>query len=252
MRVAVVDIGTNSTRLLVADVERRPRRASSSAARPSRASARASTRRASWPHEAMDRVLAALRRVPRGDRRARRRSERRRPHERRARRGATAPPSPRAVRERFGLDARTIAGDEEARLTFLGATSERPPTTPTPTVVIDIGGGSTEFVVGAGGRGRLPRLHPGRRRAPDRAPPAPRPARARRAARAARGRPRDHRRGGRRRRPRRGRGGHRRRGHRHVARRDRPGARALRPRARARLPSAARPRRAAPRRAWPR
>ena len=29
------------------------------------------------------------------------------------------------VRERYGLDARTITGDEEARLTFLGATSDR-------------------------------------------------------------------------------------------------------------------------------
>ena len=29
------------------------------------------------------------------------------------------------LRQRFGIDARTISGDEEARLTFLGATSER-------------------------------------------------------------------------------------------------------------------------------
>jgi exopolyphosphatase/guanosine-5'-triphosphate,3'-diphosphate pyrophosphatase len=55
------------------------------------------------------------------------------------------------VRDEFGLDAHTIAGDEEARLTFLGATSERPAGAPEPVVVIDIGGGSTEYVVGAGG-----------------------------------------------------------------------------------------------------
>jgi exopolyphosphatase / guanosine-5'-triphosphate,3'-diphosphate pyrophosphatase len=54
------------------------------------------------------------------------------------------------VRDDFGLDARILDGDEEARLTFLGATSERPVDERTPTVVIDIGGGSTEFVVGAG------------------------------------------------------------------------------------------------------
>src|SRR3954466_6192976 len=30
------------------------------------------------------------------------------------------------LRERFGIDARTITGDEEARLTFLGATAARP------------------------------------------------------------------------------------------------------------------------------
>ncbi len=55
-----------------------------------------------------------------------------------------------AMRERFGFDARTITGDEEARLTFLGATSARADRD-TPTLVIDIGGGSTEFVVGRPG-----------------------------------------------------------------------------------------------------
>ncbi len=54
------------------------------------------------------------------------------------------------MRDGYGLDARTIRGDEEARLTFLGATSERSPDNATPTVVIDIGGGSTELVVGTG------------------------------------------------------------------------------------------------------
>jgi exopolyphosphatase/guanosine-5'-triphosphate,3'-diphosphate pyrophosphatase len=48
------------------------------------------------------------------------------------------------------LHARVISGDEEARLTFRGATSERAPGDPTPTVVIDVGGGSTELVVGSG------------------------------------------------------------------------------------------------------
>ena len=51
------------------------------------------------------------------------------------------------VRERFGLDARTIGGDEEAALTFAGATSERP-VDGQQIVVVDIGGGSTELVVG--------------------------------------------------------------------------------------------------------
>ena len=79
-----------------------------------------------------------------------------------------------AVRERYGLEAVTLSGDEEARLTYLGATAARGGDEPL--VVIDIGGGSTELVVGARRRGRLPRLHPGRRRAPQRAPPALRPA----------------------------------------------------------------------------
>jgi exopolyphosphatase/guanosine-5'-triphosphate,3'-diphosphate pyrophosphatase len=55
------------------------------------------------------------------------------------------------VRDEFQLDARVLSGDEEAQLTFLGAMSGRPEQDPghdRPTVVIDIGGGSTEFVVG--------------------------------------------------------------------------------------------------------
>ena len=56
-----------------------------------------------------------------------------------------------AVRDRYGLDARTLSGDEEARLTFLGATAARDRGDPTPLLVIDIGGGSTELVVGARG-----------------------------------------------------------------------------------------------------
>lgn len=55
------------------------------------------------------------------------------------------------VRERYGLDARTLSGDEEARLTYLGATAGRDATDPTERVVIDIGGGSTELIMGARG-----------------------------------------------------------------------------------------------------
>ena len=54
------------------------------------------------------------------------------------------------VRERFGFSPHVLSGDEEARLTFLGATSERDPEDATPTLVFDIGGGSTEMVIGAG------------------------------------------------------------------------------------------------------
>jgi exopolyphosphatase/guanosine-5'-triphosphate,3'-diphosphate pyrophosphatase len=50
------------------------------------------------------------------------------------------------LKSKFGVDARTISGDEEARLTFLGATAGR--NDDRDTVVIDIGGGSTEYVVG--------------------------------------------------------------------------------------------------------
>jgi exopolyphosphatase/guanosine-5'-triphosphate,3'-diphosphate pyrophosphatase len=52
------------------------------------------------------------------------------------------------LRERFALSTRVLDGEEEARLTYLGATSEHSPTRPT--LVIDIGGGSTELIVGSG------------------------------------------------------------------------------------------------------
>jgi exopolyphosphatase/guanosine-5'-triphosphate,3'-diphosphate pyrophosphatase len=52
------------------------------------------------------------------------------------------------LRERFALSARVLDGEEEARLTYTGATFERPPAEPT--LVIDIGGGSTELIVGTG------------------------------------------------------------------------------------------------------
>jgi exopolyphosphatase / guanosine-5'-triphosphate,3'-diphosphate pyrophosphatase len=52
------------------------------------------------------------------------------------------------LRERFALAPRVLDGEEEARLTYRGATFERPPTSPT--LVIDIGGGSTEIIVGTG------------------------------------------------------------------------------------------------------
>jgi exopolyphosphatase / guanosine-5'-triphosphate,3'-diphosphate pyrophosphatase len=53
------------------------------------------------------------------------------------------------LRERFALSARVLDGEEEARSTYLGATFEAPPTEPT--LVVDIGGGSTELVVGHDG-----------------------------------------------------------------------------------------------------
>ena len=52
------------------------------------------------------------------------------------------------LRERFALSPRVLDGEEEARLTYLGASSEQAPTEPT--LVVDIGGGSTELIVGTG------------------------------------------------------------------------------------------------------
>jgi exopolyphosphatase/guanosine-5'-triphosphate,3'-diphosphate pyrophosphatase len=52
------------------------------------------------------------------------------------------------LRERFALSARVLDGEEEARLTYRAATADRPPSIPT--LAIDIGGGSTQIVVGTG------------------------------------------------------------------------------------------------------
>lgn len=52
------------------------------------------------------------------------------------------------LRERFDLNAQVIDGNEEARLTYLGCVSER--SGEESLLVIDIGGGSTEMVIGKG------------------------------------------------------------------------------------------------------
>lgn len=51
------------------------------------------------------------------------------------------------VRERFAIEAMVIPGQQEAALTYLGATSGRAPSD-RPVAVVDVGGGSTEFVIG--------------------------------------------------------------------------------------------------------
>lgn len=51
------------------------------------------------------------------------------------------------VREILGVEPEVISGEEEARLSFAGAVSEMHPSD-APFLVIDIGGGSTEFVLG--------------------------------------------------------------------------------------------------------
>jgi len=55
------------------------------------------------------------------------------------------------IKDRLGIEPSVISGDEEARLSFLGATADlvndpNPPANPY--LVVDIGGGSTEFVLG--------------------------------------------------------------------------------------------------------
>ncbi|MEV4455360.1 Ppx/GppA phosphatase family protein [Microbispora sp. NPDC049633] len=54
------------------------------------------------------------------------------------------------VRDIFGVEPEVVTGDEEARLSFTGATRGLAgAAAETPFLVVDIGGGSTEFVVGS-------------------------------------------------------------------------------------------------------
>lgn len=52
------------------------------------------------------------------------------------------------VVETLGVAPEVVTGDEEARLSFTGAVRGLPADAPSPYLVVDIGGGSTEFVVG--------------------------------------------------------------------------------------------------------
>jgi exopolyphosphatase/guanosine-5'-triphosphate,3'-diphosphate pyrophosphatase len=149
MRIGVVDIGTNSTRLFIADVS--DAGAVSVLDRESIVTrlgqgVDATDRLAD---EAMDRVRAAL------DGYRERLDAHRTTKDVAVLTSAVRDASNGAafvkeVRERYRLDAQELPGAEEARLTFLGAVSERDAQDQTAVVVIDIGGGSTEFVEGRG------------------------------------------------------------------------------------------------------
>ena len=118
----------------------------------------------------------------------------------------------RRVTAVLGAAPEVLSGDEEARLSFTGATAELDgdPSAEPPYLVVDIGGGSTEFVLGAAGAVSAARQRRHRVCPDDRAAPAFRPAVA----------GADRRGHGRHRRCRRARGGHGRR---------RPGAHPRRP-----------------------
>ena len=150
-RVGVVDLGTNTTRLLVAELRDGELRELDKRTTITRLGqgVDATGRLAD---EAMDRVREALAvyrevidRLEVGEVIAVATS---------AMRDASNGPAFRdELHESFGIDARTISGDEEARLTFLGATADRAGHQMEQTVVIDIGGGSTEYVTGTAAEG---------------------------------------------------------------------------------------------------
>ena len=146
VRVAVIDIGTNSTRLLIADVE---------GARVDEIERRTTVTnlgrgvdltnrlcsdaidsvcgviadyKARYEELAAERVLAIATSAVRD--------------------AGNGEAFIAELRERFDLDTRLLTGEEEAHLTYLGATAQRPGTDTT--LVFDIGGGSTELIVGQG------------------------------------------------------------------------------------------------------
>jgi len=59
----------------------------------------------------------------------------------------------RMVLDTLGVAPEVVTGDEEARLSFAGAVRGLPADARPPFLVVDIGGGSTEFVVGSTGTG---------------------------------------------------------------------------------------------------
>ena len=151
MRVAVVDIGTNSTRLLIADVnagDAIEERVRESTVTRLGEGVEATGRLGDEPQR---RVFAALERYA-AEIRAQECEASAAVMTSAVRDAANGAAFSDTVRERFGLEGRTLSGDEEAAFTYAGATAARPPDDPTELVVIDIGGGSTELVCGAGGR----------------------------------------------------------------------------------------------------
>jgi exopolyphosphatase/guanosine-5'-triphosphate,3'-diphosphate pyrophosphatase len=151
MRVAVIDMGTNSTRVLVADVEGadiRELERRSTVTRLGRGVDTSGQLSADAIDDVCDAVAGYID-IYR-DLEPERVTALATSAARDARNGGAFIAE---LRERFALDARTLDGDEEARLTYLGATSGRDAAgrgAADRTLVIDIGGGSTELVVGSG------------------------------------------------------------------------------------------------------
>ncbi len=158
MRIAIVDVGTNTTRLFIADVENdtltdevlrisRVTRLGAEVDTGGRllddALAREHAVLSDYPELiSRDRVDSAVAVMTSAVRDA-----------------ANGQGFAADVAVKYGLEVHVLSGDEEASLTYLGATDELDPTGPDANrtiLVLDIGGGSTELVVG---HGRTPDFH---------------------------------------------------------------------------------------------
>jgi exopolyphosphatase/guanosine-5'-triphosphate,3'-diphosphate pyrophosphatase len=145
MRVAAIDCGTNSIRLLIADIDGSNFREIYRAMEIVRLGQGVDQNKAFHP-DAIARTLAAV------DLFAQEISKRGAEQIRFCATSATRDATNRelfidGVKERLGIEPEVISGDEEARLSFIGATKEFA-ASDAPFLVVDIGGGSTEFVYG--------------------------------------------------------------------------------------------------------
>lgn len=145
-RVAAIDCGTNSLRLLIADIQEGSFREVERRMEIVRLG-QGVDKNKSFNPEAIERTLTATKGF----------------HQEIIRRGvekirfcatsATRDASNRAlftdgVKAILGIEPEVISGEEEARLSFIGATKELSKSDG-PFLVVDIGGGSTEFVYGS-------------------------------------------------------------------------------------------------------
>ena len=145
MRVGVIDCGTNSIRLLIADIEGTTFREVTRQMQVVRLGQGVDETNQFHP-DALERTFAAV------DLYAAELARRGVEKIRFCATSATRDATNRnifidGVKERLGIEPEVISGDEEARLSFAGATREFN-RTDGPFLVVDIGGGSTEFVLG--------------------------------------------------------------------------------------------------------
>ena len=148
MRVAIVDIGSNSTRLLIADVEGRTiaeldrRSTVTRLAEGLDATGELGEEPQRRVYSTLDEYAAAIEEQDCDVRTVVMTAA--------VRDAANGAAFAETVEHRYGLGGRTLSGDEEARLSFLGATAGRDAEDPAERLVVDIGGGSTELVIGRG------------------------------------------------------------------------------------------------------
>jgi exopolyphosphatase/guanosine-5'-triphosphate,3'-diphosphate pyrophosphatase len=145
MRVAAIDCGTNSIRLLIADIEGNSFREVTRLMEVVRLG-QGVDQTGQFHPDAIARTLAAV------DKYAVEIAKRGVQKIRFCATSATRDASNRelfieGVFERLGVRPEVISGEEEASLSFMGATKDLP-ASDGPFLVVDIGGGSTEFVIG--------------------------------------------------------------------------------------------------------